>query len=111
MKKELTEQQAIELSNEYGWKIEDVKNGYAVFFSNYMSGAVHIEAIGDINDVVSMYSDDKEASLQAELDGIKIIHNLPIKEDDEDFGYFIDTVENRKIIQKHLLSRNIIWNL
>ena len=105
----LSDDQVKELMQEYGWSEEETRKGYGIFTSDYMNGALHIELIGDLENIFQ-YEYDKEASKQAEKDGIKIIHDLPIDENDEDFGYFIDTIENRKIIQKHLLSRGIIWN-
>lgn len=94
-----------------GWKKEDVINGYGIFTSDYMNGALHIELIGDVNDIVEMYDSDQEASVQAELDGIKIIRDLPLEAGDKDYGYFIDTEENRELIGKYLYkNRKIDWN-
>ena len=109
MKKELNKNQLKEALMT-GWSEEECKNGYGIFTSDYMNGALHIELIGDIDDICHMYDNDYEASKQAEKDGIKIIHDLPIENNDKDYGYFIDTIKNRKIIQKHLLERGIIWN-
>ena len=108
MKKILSEEQ-VQKGIEMGWQREEVINGYSIFTSNYMSGALNIHIIGEINDMFEIYESDKEASIQAEKDGIRIIHDLPIKEDDYDFAYFIDTIENRKIIQNHLLKRGIVY--
>lgn len=100
-----------EVAEETGWTVREVRTGYGIFTSDYMDGALHIEAIAEIEDIWNRHNYcDENASIQAEKDGIKLIHDLPIPETDEDYGNFIDTVENRKIIQKHLLSRGIIWN-
>lgn len=78
-----------------------VDRGYGVFESEYMNGALHIER----DDSIMKFKDDEEASVQAEKDGIKLIKDLPITPGDADFGYYIDTPENRKIIKEHLEGR------
>lgn len=97
---------AIERAIKHGFTEEQIKKGYGIFSSDYMDGALHIERL----DVLMMYDTDREASIQAEIDGIKLIKNLPIETTHEDFAYYIDTTENRKIIKEHLESIGIEWN-
>jgi len=101
----LTDEQISGIAEEECWHEEDVRRGYAVFSADYMSGAFHIEQL----DCINAYESDSEAAIQAEKDGIKIIHDLPIDKDDYDFAYFLDTPENREIIREHLLTRGIEW--
>lgn len=101
----LTEKEIQQIADEECWKAEDVRRGYAIFTSDYMGEALHIEQL----DFMDVYGSDENAALQAEKDGIAIIRDLPLDRDDYDFAYFIDTPENREIIRKHLLSRGIEW--
>jgi len=101
----LTDEQIKEIAEEECWHEEEIRKGYAIFEADYMGGALHIEQI----DFMNIYECDSEAAIQAEKDGIKIIHDLPIDKDDYDFAYFLDTPENREIIREHLLTRGIEW--
>lgn len=103
--KQYTQEELIQISRNEGWTLEQVTRGYEIFSSDYMNGAEHIERL----DCVMIFETDREASEQAEKDGIKIIHDLPLLPTHEDFGYFIDTIENRKIIKEHLASLGIKW--
>lgn len=72
--------------------------GYGVFIANgseyYIPGAEHIERIDEVN----KFEDDYEAAIQAEKDGIKLINNTPFIPN----RVYIDTPENRDIIEKAL---------
>lgn len=84
------------------WGVENFNNGYAIFDYD-CTGLLGIEAIGEL----CRFETDGEAAIQAEKDGIKII---PVNELPENFGRngddyrwfgWIDTVENRKAIEKY----------
>lgn len=70
--------------------------GYGIFETVDFPG-IHIERI----DEMDIYSSDLEAAAQAEKDGIALI---PIREIPEEYPYncyrFIDTPENRAVLQK-----------
>lgn len=66
-----------------------------------MSGALHIAKL----DCVDKFESDREAAEVAEIDGIKIIKDLPIDKSDDDFAYYVDTPKNRKVIKEH--SENV----
>ena len=72
--------------------------GYLIAVTNdsdtLIPGALHIER----NDSLMIFTDDYEAAKQAELDGHKIIHDIPSIED----WTYIDTPENRAIIEQFL---------
>ncbi|MBY6838786.1 hypothetical protein [Clostridium botulinum] len=107
MKKVLNENMIREYIKETGRTRDEIIKGYGIFTSDYMNGALHIERYDDIN----LYESDEQASNQAEKDGIKLIKDLPISENDRDFGYFIDSKENREMIGEYLYKeRNIDWN-
>lgn len=103
-REQISMEELMEISVESGYTLPQVVNGYEVFYSDeIMSGALHIQRL----DVVMKFNSDREASIQAEKDGIKLIHDLPILETHEDFAYFIDTKENREIIREHLKQLGI----
>ena len=70
--------------------------GYGIYISDDTE-LEHIERI----DVLGVYDDDLEASMQAEKDGIKLI---PLEENPKEYPYncyrFIDTEENRKALEE-----------
>jgi hypothetical protein len=70
--------------------------GYGIFTSANID-FLHIEKIDELD----IYDSDLDASKQAELDGIKIIHD--IRFECEPFCYYndtiIDTKENRKLVE------------
>lgn len=80
------------------FSMSEKTKGYEIFDSCgsefYIPGALHIEKI----DEAAMFKDDEEASKQAELDGIKLIYNMDGVPD----GVYLDTIENRNIINKVL---------
>lgn len=85
------------LENECG---EGGSHGYGFFISDYTE-ALHIERI----DELGWYDSDIEAAKQAELDGVKIIHDIDIPQNSILRYYkdtFIDTPDNRAIILKEL---------
>lgn len=90
-----------------GFKKEHAEKGYAIFESDYMGGALHIERI----DIIGKFNTDSDAADQAEKDGIKLINNLPDCVDDEDMARFIDDPKNREIISKHLKEKySVDWH-
>lgn len=89
---------------EAGWTNEQLKAGYEIFESDFMGGAKHIEKI----DVIDLFDSDSDAAEYAEEhDKVKIIKDLPdfINEDSDDFGYFVDTPENIKVIKNYLKEK------
>lgn len=72
--------------------------GYAIALADgsqfYIPGAEHIERV----DELGIYDDDKKASRAAERDGIKLIYGMEGVPD----GVYVDTPENRKVIQEGL---------
>ncbi len=74
------------------------KKGYAVAVASnsdfYIPEAEHIERI----DELAMYEDDEQASRAAEKDGIKLIYGMDGVPD----GVYVDTPENRAVIEKGL---------
>lgn len=90
--KKITEEM-IMVAIDNGWSRNDAENGYAIFTSDYGNGAEHIQKI----DSMDVFEDDDEAAAQAEKDGIKIIHDMKFSE--ENMAAYIDTPENRKLLE------------
>ena len=91
----------MDVIDEKDLKIEEAffTKGYIIGCSETMNRASRIVSLGFSN-----LPNDKDVAIQAEKDGINLIKDLPITSDDKDFGYFIDTPENRKIIKNHLFK-------
>lgn len=63
--------------------------------TDYIPRAIFVE----LDDQLRMFNTRQEAAMQAEKDGIPIIHDLPV----EDWTY-VDTPRNREIITKALAN-------
>lgn len=95
---------------EDGWDFDDVCNGYMQAASDDLPKGVLV--IMRIDDMM-LFDDDHEAAIQAEKDGIKLIPkeelDFELDEDgepDERSHYdYIDTPENRKLLQEAGLLR------
>ena len=103
---ELSEEKGREVSVEEAKKTirkdwgYDGLRGYGVFVSS-SSDVQHIEKIDEMN----IYDSDLDAAKQAEIDGIKIIHDINIPEDSYYYPYkdtIIDTETNRKMLSDEL---------
>jgi hypothetical protein len=72
--------------------------GYLIIYAEnseyYIPNALHIQK----NDDKNIFEDDYKAALQAKKDGIPLICNMRGIED----NVYIDTLENREIIEKAL---------
>lgn len=97
----ITEEQK-QIGLEEGWDLETVNKGYAIFTSDFVDGATHIEMIN----CMEVFETDLQATEQAIKDGIKIIKNLPKEWEYSDVG-FIDTEENREKINKELKKEKL----
>jgi len=95
--KEITENMVKE-AIEAGWDETDARRGYAIFISEFGNGAEHIERI----DEMGVFDSDEEAAMQAEKDGIALIHDM--KFEGCDFQYYIDTPENRELLKDLVIS-------
>lgn len=103
MKKQLNREKFKEALAD-GWTNEQLKAGYDIAVSDYMGGAKHIEKI----DVIDLFDSDKDAAEYAEEhDKVKIIKDLPdfINKESDDFGYFIDTPENVRVIKNYIKEK------
>ena len=69
--KQITDEQ-VQAAIAYGISEKDARRGYYIACSTYGNGATHIERI----DYMNVFYTDKEAAVQAELDGIKLIHDM-----------------------------------
>lgn len=79
-----------------GWSLEDATRGYGIFSSPLIgNGALHIERIDDMN----VFDSDMEAAIQAERDGIKLIHDMEFDRPEKHYC-FLDTKENRKLLKR-----------
>jgi hypothetical protein len=89
------------------WGIENVNKGYEIFNFDGL-GIFQIEEIGDTD---AFNGSDDAATLQAQLDGIKIIpiEELPSNFDRKYLGW-IDTPENRNVIEKYCSEDNYYCN-
>lgn len=86
-----------------GWSKEDAERGYGIFSSPDVGhGATHIEKI----DIVGMFSSDDEAAVQAETDGIKIIHDMIFSP--EQYANYLDTPENRILLQECSIANDVV---
>lgn len=79
------------------WTEADIRRGYAIFSSDNFAGAKEIQRI----DEIAMFDGDEEAAIQAEKDGIKIIRGI-FDVDDENFAYYLDTPQNREILERFI---------
>ena len=79
---------------ESGWNEADARRGYAIFTNEFGNGAEHIERIHEMG----AFESDEEAAMQAEKDGVLLIHDMEF--DECDFQYYIDTPENRELLKK-----------
>ena len=78
-----------------GWSVENAKGGYGIFTSKEIgNGATHIEKI----DFMNVFDSDIEAAIQAERDGIKLIHDMEFDRPEKHYC-FLDTKENRKLLK------------
>ena len=85
----------IEEAITWGWSYENAKRGYGIFTSKEIgNGATHIEKIDDM----SVFDSDMEAAIQAERDGIKLIHDIEFDRPEKHYC-FLDTPQNRKLLQ------------
>lgn len=93
--KEIT-QRMIDDAIAEGWSEEDAKRGYGIFTSREIgNGALHIERI----DTMAIFDSDMEAAIQAERDGIKLIHDMEFGRPEKHYC-FLDTKENRKLLKR-----------
>lgn len=83
------------------WTQEELERGYVIASSDYGNGALHIERIDEIN----KFNSDEEAAIQAEKDGIKIIRDTNLLLNKEDMAFYIDTPENRELLNKISLTQ------
>ena len=60
----------------------------------YIPDAVHIER----DDELFLFADDEQAAQAAERDGVRLIYGMEHVPD----GVYVDTPENREVIQKNL---------
>ena len=60
----------------------------------YIPDAVHIER----DDELFLFADDEQAAQVAERDGVRLIYGMEHVPD----GVYVDTPENREVIQKNL---------
>lgn len=60
----------------------------------YIPDAVHIER----DDELFLFTDDEQAAQAAERDGVRLIYGMEHVPD----GVYVDTPENREVIQKNL---------
>lgn len=83
------------------WGLEKVNIGYDVFNFDG-TGMLQIEAIGDVD----AFESDEDAVEEAIADGVKIIpiYELPDNFDRKYLGW-IDTPENRKIIEEYCKNK------
>ena len=58
-------------------------------------------------DMFNIFRTDAEAAAAAKSDGIALIENLPLNLEDKDFGYYVDTPDNRVTLSVHLHNRGI----
>lgn len=84
------------------WGLKNVNKGYDVFDFDG-TGMLEVEAIGDVD----AFDTDEDAVEEAIADGIKIIptYELPNNFDRKYLGW-IDTPENRKIIEKYCTNES-----
>ena len=97
--KQITEEQVQE-AIAYGISEKGARRGYYIACSTYGNGATHIERI----DYMNVFYTDKEAAVQAELDGIKLIHDMlfPAEHD----AAYLDTPYNRLLLQSLALPND-----
>jgi hypothetical protein len=92
-----------EVENKYNSK----NNGWLLAYTEdsdfYISNALHIER----NDELFLVKDDKQASIAAEKDGVKLIYGIDGVPDQ----VYVDTEENRKIIAKMLIKHPEYFNV
>lgn len=84
---------------ENGWDFEDVCRGYIESTNDFLPNVLTIQRIDDM----MVFGSDEDAAIQAEKDGIKLIskNKLHFSKDDDARHYrYIDTVENRKLLQE-----------
>lgn len=84
---------------ENGWDFEDVCRGYIESTNDFLPNVLTIQRIDDM----MVFESDEDAAIQAEKDGIKLIakNKLHFSKDDDARHYrYIDTVENRKLLQE-----------
>ena len=55
------------------------------------------------------YDSDKAAAAAAEEAGVKLVHGLPVSENDAGFGYYVDTLDNQKCLSKYFQGRGFEW--
>lgn len=78
-----------------GWSVENAKRGYGIFSSPLIgNGATHIERL----DEMAVFENDMEAAIQAQRDGIKLIHDMEFERPEKHYC-FLDTPKNRKLLR------------